>query len=171
MQPTLVGVIQFILRCWKNTCSTSFLVTDVIQTWFKPLLPRPLLDLPSSIHHPKQSKVANNLNKCYTSIFLLTISECRFEGFRSSRTPSLLKKSSLTPTSGTSSLSADRSSHHDSWRTMVLLHAISELWLSHVNTGSGESSDLQHPGSPSRQISILQVLSISFTNLFLNCCL
>ena len=81
----------------------------------------------------------------------------RYEPSTRQMTPSLLKKSSLTPSSGTgtSSLSAERASHHDSWRTMMILQAINELWLSHVT--SKESSNLQ-AGSPTRsQINVLQV--------------
>jgi hypothetical protein len=81
-------------------------------------------------------------------------------------TPSLLKKSSLTPSSsgaGTSSLTTERTSHHDAWRTMVMLQAISELWLSHVT--SKENSNLQAGSSPRSQVNVLQVL-LNFLNYY-----
>ena len=90
---------------------------------------------------------------------------CRFETSRSTLTPSLLKKSSLTPTTGTgtNSLSTERCfGQQDSWRTMMLLQAISELWLSHVATK--ETSNLQ-AGSPQRtQMNMLQVIIIHGLN-------
>ena len=84
------------------------------------------------------------------------------------QTPSLLKKSCLTPNSsnsggtGSSTNSLERTTNHDSWRTMMILQAIIELWMSHV-TLNKDNSNLQAAGigSPtcrnnSQQLHVLQ---------------
>lgn len=115
-----------------------------------------LLDHQFTLHHLSQGILSSmQFNNSLLKLILFRIETPTRQG-----TPSLLKKASLTPSSapGTNSLSAERSSHTDSWRTYILLQAINELWLSHITPK--ESSTLQS-GSPQlrSQISILQVNS------------
>jgi len=94
----------------------------------------------------------------YGSLVLATPPKQRQEVSKPAASSSLFKKSSVTPStgSGSSSFSTERCSQHDSWRTMTLLQAISELWLSHVTTK--ENSNLQSGSSPHSPINLLQTI-------------
>lgn len=65
-------------------------------------------------------------------------------------------------------MSADRCSHHDSWRTVTLLHAMSELWLSQVTTIAEGSALHQTPSPPRHQLNIIQVI-LCFHEMFCIC--
>jgi hypothetical protein len=139
--------------------------------WFQRLHNRCILDLPSFLRRQNPGKLVNlglYLHKSNWHHVFSCMLHSRFETPKSTMTPSLLKKSALTPTSGTgsSSFSTERCLQQDSWRTMLLLQAISELWLSHVTTK--ENSNLR-AGSPSRsQITALQVRPIFIFIFHLN---
>nr|CAH0109542.1 unnamed protein product [Daphnia galeata] len=114
--------------------------------------------LPCNGSDPEMIPVPSQVSP-YGSPIYGTPPKPRFETSVRQMTPSLLKKSSLTPSSsgaGTSSLTTERTSHHDAWRTMMMLQAISELWLSHVT--SKENSNLQAGSSPRSQVNVLQAV-------------
>lgn len=155
MPQTHVEVILFTLQYLKTTCNTFYLAMDVTQKWFQCHL-RCRMDLRAMLLH--QNPGSRSSSKTRNISILIYWSLHRYETSTRQMTPSLLKKSSLTPSSsgaGTSSLAAERTSHHDAWRTMMILQAINELWLSHVT--SKENSNLQAGSPPRTQINVLQV--------------
>ncbi|XP_057372003.1 sphingomyelin phosphodiesterase 4-like [Daphnia carinata] len=133
-----------------TSCGSDSVYFAILEDYLQYFLPCNGCD-PEMIPVPSQMS--------YGSTSYATPPKSRYETSTRQMTPSLLKKSSLTPSSsgaGTSSLAAERTSHHDAWRTMMILQAINELWLSHVTTK--ENSNLQ-AGSPARsQINVLQAV-------------
>ena len=159
------AAIQSTLPFWRIIY--NILCLQMVQNWkwFQHLLSRLLLDLLCLIHHQNKGEIFywQTHLPFFSTVFTFVR---RFETSRSSLTPSLLKKSSITPTTGTgtSSLSPERCfGQQDSWRTMTLLQAISELCLSHVT--SKESTNLQANSPHRTQINILQVRIWCWLNL------